>query len=219
MLHRCGPRKLAKTLALCLERWADIQVEQAFVSSPTSPSATQSFHRTHFPIRTHSTPASTLLGEIPLGLSPQPVVGYHPEQELTIQPRGTASIAPFLIVDDNDVNLKILSAYLSRKSLPFCTASDGLLAVAAYKESRGQFSAVFMDIQMPRMDGISATRAIREYESQEELQAVTVVALTGVVTEEKQKEAEASGFNEFFAKPVRLKALDGILERTARLVG
>jgi CheY-like chemotaxis protein len=68
------------------------------------------------------------------------------------------------------------------------------------------------------MDGIAATRTIREYERQEKLEAVTVVALTGLATEEKQREAEASGINEFFAKPVRLKALDGILERTARAI-
>jgi CheY-like chemotaxis protein len=128
----------------------------------------------------------------------------------------TVEIAPFLIVDDNHINLKLLSAYLSRKSYPFTTAVDGVLAVEAYKAARGHFSCIFMDIQMPRMDGIAATRAIRQYELHENLPAITVVALTGLASEEKQREAEASGVNEFFAKPVRLKALDGILERTAK---
>jgi CheY-like chemotaxis protein len=129
-----------------------------------------------------------------------------------------AAVAPFLIVDDNEINLKLLSAYVSRKSYPFVTAVDGVLAVKAYTAARGRFSCIFMDIQMPRMDGIAAARAIRKYEHEECLDPVTVVALTGLVTEEKQREAEASGINEFFAKPVRLKALDAILERTARPV-
>ena len=142
-------------------------------------------------------------------------VSPHPTTGLS----QNVQIAPFLIVDDNDVNLKLLSTYLSRKSYSFATAVDGENAVEAYKAARGNFSCVFMDIQMPRMDGIAATRIIRDYELEEGLEAVTVVALTGLATEEKQKEAEASGINEYFAKPVRLKALDVILERTARAVG
>jgi CheY-like chemotaxis protein len=128
-------------------------------------------------------------------------------------------VAPFLIVDDNYINLKLLATYLSRKSYPFVTAVDGILAVEAYRAGHGNFSCIFMDIQMPRMDGITATRAIREYERQQQLPAVIVVAMTGLASEEKQREAEASGVNVFLAKPVKLKALDGILERAARTVG
>jgi CheY-like chemotaxis protein len=102
---------------------------------------------------------------------------------------------------------------LTRKSLPVVTATDGLLAVEAYQKSNGCFSCVFMDIQMPRMDGIAATRAIREYEREAGIPAVMIVALTGLATEEKQREAEASGVNGFFSKPVRLKGLDGILAK------
>jgi CheY-like chemotaxis protein len=150
---------------------------------------------------------------------PLEVESPRPAPPLAAGPASPANVAPFLIVDDNYVNLKLLSSYLSRKSYPFTTAVDGVFAVEAYKATRGNFSCVFMDIQMPRMDGIAATRAIREYERIEKLQPVTVVALTGLVTDEKQREAEASGVNAFFAKPVRLKELDGILERTAKPMG
>ena len=210
----------------------------------SSPShlAARAHVQSSLPIRTQSTPSTPPQSETSLSVSDGPSCASHnppierqqPEHyqyrsskpleeeipHLTL-PRSpglpsTSHFAPFLIVDDNNVNLELLSAYLSRKSLPFTTAVDGLLAVSAYKTARGNFSCVFMDIQMPRMDGIAATRAIREYEHQENLEAVTVVALTGLATEEKQREAEACGINEFFAKPVRLKALDGILERTAK---
>jgi CheY-like chemotaxis protein len=224
---------MAKMVALCLDRWAAIQVEEAM----QEPSASRS------PISTlpQASTSISLLTEPSVGTSdspstPLPSPAIHDQQPepptsplsnlrkagLRRPAPGLANIAnlahnaPFLIVDDNDVNLKLLSAYLARKSYPFMTAVDGIVAVEAYKAARGNFSCIFMDIQMPRMDGITATRLIREYERKHALEAVTVVALTGLATEEKQKEAEGSGINEFFAKPVRLKALDVILERTAR---
>jgi CheY-like chemotaxis protein len=224
---------LAKTLTLCLDRWADIQVEQAIQEASLSSLVAPVTVRSTLPIRTQLT-ISASIQSAPSPDSPNPPNQHQQLKNLPFRPsnpigaeffrpaaRLTAAghVAPFLIVDDNDVNRKLLSAYLSRKSFPFTTAVDGLLAVEAYKATRGNFSCVFMDIQMPRMDGIAAARAIRGYERQEKLEAVTIVALTGLATEEKQREAEANGFNEFFAKPVRFKALDVILERTARTAG
>lgn len=222
-----------------------MQVEQAIQGPSPSRLAAPAHVQSTPPERTQSTPSTPLQTELSLNVPDNPspaslnpsIERQQPEHHTFLPskpleaefPRHaspptlglglTRHVAPFLIVDDNDINLKLLSAYLSRKSLPFTTAVDGVLAVAAYKAARGNFSCVFMDIQMPHMDGIAATRTIREYERQEMLEAVTVVALTGLATEEKQREAEANGINEFFAKPVRLKALDGILERTARTIG
>lgn len=105
---------------------------------------------------------------------------------------------------------------MRRQNLPVATATDGALAVAAYEAARGAFSCIFMDIQMPRLDGISATRAIREYEMREGLEAVHVVILTGLANQTNIQEATASGANEFFPKPVRLKLLEPILARTRR---
>ncbi len=231
---------MAKILTLCLDRWAAIQVEQA-IQEPTSshlagPASVQSL-----PEQIGSAPSTSLQSESSLSVSespssaspasPYPPIRRQESERWSSQPREAesprpatsfthcANAAPFLIVDDNDINLKLLSTYLSRKSYPFITAVDGITAVEAYKAARGKFSCIFMDIQMPRMDGMAATRMIREYEREKQLEAVTVVALTGLATEEKQREAEASGINEFFAKPVRLKALDVILERTLRAVG
>jgi CheY-like chemotaxis protein len=230
---------LAKTLTLCLDRWADIQVERAIQeSSPSRALAHPDLTGTHLKL---STPlrSATSLGVFDGPSSAVLIPPVHPQQpenqpsalleltQLESRHRGfpltdglnsAVHIAPFLIVDDNRINIKLLSTYLSRKSYPFTTAADGVLAVEAYKAARGNFSCVFMDIQMPHMNGIEATRAIREYERREHLPAITVVALTGLATEENQREAEAIGINEFFAKPVRLKALDVILKRTAKAI-
>jgi CheY-like chemotaxis protein len=227
-------------LTLCLDRWATVQIEQAIQEQSQSHLAAPAPISSTPPKQTQSTPSTSLQSEpslsvtgVPSSPSPNPSNQRQqsedqpppPSKPLEAEPPRhaagldhTAQVAPFLLVDDNDVNLKLLSAYLSRKSFPFTTAVDGILAVEAYKAARGNFSCVFMDIQMPRMDGITATRMIREFEREEELEAVMVVALTGIVTEEKQREAEACGINKFFAKPVRLNALDVILERTARAV-
>lgn len=69
---------------------------------------------------------------------------------------------------------------------------------------------------MPRLDGVAATRAIREYEAREGLEPVHIVVLTGLATTENIQEAKASGANEFFTKPVRLKALNPILASARR---
>jgi CheY-like chemotaxis protein len=226
---------MAHTLALCLDRWTSSQVDKAI-------EVTSSIHSSlpALPRRVKSSPAPEVQSETHHDVSedPSPTLPDLPiqrqqsEQQSLRTLKSTeakppqsfgsstqkAQVAPFLIVDDNEINLKLLSTYLTRKSYPFATATDGIFAVEAYKAARGNFSCVFMDIQMPRMDGISATRAIREYEREEKLEPVTVVALTGLATDEKQKEAEASGVNNFFAKPVRLKELNIIMERTARLL-
>jgi CheY-like chemotaxis protein len=195
-------------------------VEQAIRGdSPSHPDLQSTLEELPAPVPFQSTPILASNSPIALpNMDSNPTKSPSRSSPRLNLPPSLKQVAPFLLVDDNEVNLKLLSTYLSRKSYPILTATDGILAVDAYIARRGDFSAVFMDIQMPRMDGIAATRAIREYEDKEGLKACVVIALTGLATDEMQKEAEASGVNEFFAKPVRLKGLDDILERTARAV-
>ncbi|KAF2670321.1 hypothetical protein BT63DRAFT_413060 [Microthyrium microscopicum] len=235
----CSPHKVAKTITLCLDRWTDIQAQQAIKDGlPVPNPEARVGARSVSPFLDHpATPKPHVSGKVPAQTqapfdhqlqNPEPGTlskPTEPDSKSNLEsekPSASTSlktppeVAPFLLVDDNDVNLKLLSTYLSRKGYPVIIATDGQFAIEAYQAGRGNFSCIFMDIQMPRLDGIAATRAIREFERQEHLPAVTIVALTGLVTEEKQREAEASGVNEFFSKPVRLKALDVILQREAK---
>jgi CheY-like chemotaxis protein len=75
-----------------------------------------------------------------------------------------------------------------------------------------RIDVILMDINMPEMDGMEATRQIRAYERDHELPPVTIIALTGVASSEAQQEAHASGVNLFLIKPVRLGDLEVVLK-------
>ena len=117
----------------------------------------------------------------------------------------------FLLVDDNPINIKILVSYMKRLGHPYHTASNGLEAVNAFRESLGYYKAIFMDISMPVMDGFEATRLIRECEKQHDLRQCQIIALTGLASASAQTEAFGSGIDLFLTKPVRLKELGQIL--------
>ena len=122
-----------------------------------------------------------------------------------------------LLVDDNDINLKILIASMRNLHCSYITASDGLQAVERYKEAIAQgeshqFEIVLMDISMPIMDGFAATREIRALESQcKSSWPANIIALTGLASAKAQKEAIESGMNMFMTKPVQLTKLRTLL--------
>ena len=71
---------------------------------------------------------------------------------------------------------------------------------------------ILMDINMPVLNGFEATRRIRQFEQDQGLKPITIIALTGQGSASTQQEAYSSGFDLFLTKPVRLKELTSILE-------
>ena len=76
-----------------------------------------------------------------------------------------------LVVDDNPINLQLLNTFMARAQLPYASASDGMEAVTAFKAALTEadqeaFSYILMDVSMPKMDGIEATKEIRAIERQ-----------------------------------------------------
>ncbi len=134
------------------------------------------------------------------------------EQQPATDAPPTAPQAEFLLVDDNQINLMILTSYIRKIGRPFSTAATGLDAVRTFCESPGRYKCVLMDISMPVMDGFEATRRIRAYEREQGLPPAAVFALSGLATASAQQEAFECGIDLFLAKPVRLKELDTILE-------
>ena len=97
------------------------------------------------------------------------------------------------------------------------SARDGLEALHAYQRASSNpsraFKYILMDISMPVMDGLAATRKIREFEKKNKIDPpAVVIALTGLASETAQHEAFQSGFDYFRAKPVNFKDLLRILE-------
>lgn len=117
-----------------------------------------------------------------------------------------------LLVDDNYINLKILSTYMGKLGRSYHAATNGKEAIDAYVRRPDQFVGILMDISMPVMDGLEATRHIRAFESKNQLTAVAILALTGLASDSAYQEALESGVDVFLTKPIRLKALSEVLE-------
>ncbi|KAF2031275.1 hypothetical protein EK21DRAFT_99834 [Setomelanomma holmii] len=117
-----------------------------------------------------------------------------------------------LIVDDNAINLRLLSAWMKRRELPFTEAQDGLQALNTYKSAPRKHDMILMDISMPVMDGMTSTRLIREYEQEHGLVPSHIIALTGLTSVSAKLEAWSSGVDDFLTKPVDFKKLEFLME-------
>jgi CheY-like chemotaxis protein len=118
-----------------------------------------------------------------------------------------------LLVDDNFINLKVLSTYITRRNIGFDAAKNGQEAVDLFlSNSDTPYACILMDISMPIMDGFEATRHIRAHETQKGLTPVPIIALSGLTTEDAQQEAFGSGMDMFLTKPVKLGDLGRLLE-------
>lgn len=250
-MYSVGPRKLAKILILALDRWIAKQV--------ILPAALDVADEIPLPVKTSSSgfgvvlesakPAIPIITRPPLEekVSPNPPtpkpVSYHqpsPPAASPPAPAPTPVPAPkieFLLVDDNAINLKILSSYLHKLGLAYQTATNGQEALDVFKRDPTQCRVVFMDISMPVMDGFEATRHIRAHEAELRkavgvggeagdgedgvlplsLPPAAIFALSGLASSSAQQEAFWSGVDLFLTKPVKLKELGSILRERGML--
>jgi PAS domain S-box-containing protein len=122
--------------------------------------------------------------------------------------------ARVLLVEDNEINRQVAEELLSQAGLEVTTANDGREGVAVVMARPTYFDGVLMDIQMPVMDGYSATRQIRE---QPELEQLPVIAMTANAMAGDRDKALAAGMNDHVAKPIDVSELFGVLERWIRV--
>ncbi|KAL5003041.1 hypothetical protein BDV10DRAFT_180734 [Aspergillus recurvatus] len=116
-----------------------------------------------------------------------------------------------LIVDDNAINLKILATFAAKIGCTYDTATDGLIALNKYKNASRRYDLILMDISMPVMDGIVATKEIRQFEEEMDLKRSRIMAVTGVASTDMQQRAQAAGVDEYLVKPVSLVALKRVI--------
>ncbi|WP_373960678.1 ATP-binding protein [Vibrio gigantis] len=107
-----------------------------------------------------------------------------------------------LIVEDNLMNQKIASFFLEQAGYEYLIASNGQEAVDVITQG-AQFDAVLMDCMMPVMDGITATRAIRQWEFDQQATPLPIIALTASVLEEDIKDCFDAGMNAYLPKPYK----------------
>ncbi|WAJ71106.1 MHYT domain-containing protein [Catenovulum adriaticum] len=111
-----------------------------------------------------------------------------------------------LVVDDIQQNLDLISILLQRQGHQIITARDGEQALLRMNKDT-EIDLVLMDIQMPVMDGLTAASLQREYEAQNNLPPLPIIALTASVMENDRLQAKEAGMSGFANKPVDLKQI------------
>lgn len=114
-----------------------------------------------------------------------------------------------LVAEDNIVNQKVIKAQLSKLGITPKLAVDGSEAVVLFQQE--EFDLVFMDCEMPRIDGFEATQHIREWEKQYNKTPTPVIALTAHVLQEHVDKILASGMSAHLSKPVNVHALQNVI--------
>ena len=117
-----------------------------------------------------------------------------------------------LLVEDNELNREIATAFLSAAGFIVDEAVDGIEAVnILYQAPEDKYDLVFMDIQMPRMDGYMATREIRTFKNNKKAN-IPIVAMTANAFEEDRRKAFESGMDGHIAKPIDMDSIARTLD-------
>jgi CheY-like chemotaxis protein/HPt (histidine-containing phosphotransfer) domain-containing protein len=126
-----------------------------------------------------------------------------------------------LLTDDNAINQKVASRLLQQLGYKADIANNGLEAVQAAE--RTPYDVIFMDVQMPELDGLEATRRIRARQKeaappQHLKQPIVIIAMTANALQGDREKCVAAGMDDYLPKPVRPETLQQVLERHANRV-
>ena len=163
------------------------------------------------------TPAHVLADRAAAAPPPVAIAGSKPEPE-SAAPESVAPLGPrVLLAEDHPTNQRVVSLILGAINADLTIVGDGAQAVAEAEASR--FDVILMDVQMPVMDGLTATRRIREYERAFGLPRTPIVSLTAHALAEHAASSLAAGSDLHLAKPIRpdalLKVMEQVLSGTA----
>lgn len=116
-----------------------------------------------------------------------------------------------LVVEDNAINQKVIIKMLKKMNLTSEVAENGEEAVKAIQNK--EFHLIFMDCQMPVMNGYDATRNIRQVKDTPTPADVSIIALTANATEADRKLCLEAGMDDFLSKPVKSQQLSGMIDK------
>lgn len=142
---------------------------------------------------------------------PTQVVNVDP----TIQDHGTMGVIPstrILLAEDNLVNQEIIKSMLEARGHHVTLVDNGAAAASAARSSTG-FDLILMDVQMPIMDGLSATQAIRSAEKDERRSPIPIIGLTANALAEDVDRCLRAGMGDHVAKPIEWAGLFAAMER------
>lgn len=150
----------------------------------------------------------------------QVLTGVHNEEggwvdsrlpQVPAEPAATVPAAPVrvLLAEDNRINQMLAEALLEKLGLDTECVANGRQAVEAVQ--KGNFALVLMDVNMPLMDGLQATREIRALEGQKAV--IPIIAMTASAMDEDRQRCAVAGMNDYLAKPVEAEELQRLIAR------
>ncbi|KAF8420252.1 hypothetical protein EV426DRAFT_612987 [Tirmania nivea] len=116
-----------------------------------------------------------------------------------------------LAVEDNPINMRLLSTFLAKKGYPFSTALNGLEALNSVRANRdnGGYDIILMDLQMPVLSGTETTREVRSLERCDPaFKKAYIIAFTGLAAAIDRQDAFLAGVDAFVVKPAKFRALE-----------
>lgn len=138
---------------------------------------------------------------------------YKQEEQKDTSAQGAELIKGkrILLAEDNDLNAEIALFILRNMGLEVERVEDGAQCVSTLEQQpAGTYDLIFMDVQMPKMDGYTATQNIRALDDKEKA-AIPIVAMTANAFAEDRERALAAGMNGHIAKPIDVKKLEQVL--------
>lgn len=123
----------------------------------------------------------------------------------------TTGQTAILIVEDNPANQKVLTMQLAHLGFQADVVSSGQAAIEKLTRTGHGYRLVLMDVQMPGMDGLTATRMIRGWEH-DQPSHVRIIAITAGATHDDHDNCLKAGMDDFLTKPLRLDTLRAILD-------
>ena len=122
-------------------------------------------------------------------------------------PRGEKRQLNILLAEDNPVNQKLAEKMLTKSGHRVAVAGNGKKAFHIYNASPQKIDLIFMDVQMPEMDGLESTLAIRNFEKEKDLTRIPIVAMTGQAMEGDREKCLETGMDDYIVKPINKSVL------------
>jgi two-component system, sensor histidine kinase len=121
-----------------------------------------------------------------------------------------------LLAEDNPVNQKVAKRIFEKMGYSIDIAANGIEVLEAIQKQ--SYDLIFMDVQMPEMDGLEATRQIRAMEQNDQIKAksIQIIAITANAMHDDRERCLASGMNDFIAKPFKVEQIQTAIEKWGR---
>ncbi|CCT73377.1 related to histidine kinase [Fusarium fujikuroi IMI 58289] len=238
----CGPRKLAQVFSRCLNRIGEVReddnnrnpIQSAQTdgkqskeqNTPDREDATEQMNsKLHQDKNNKRVRAETTTSPLPRGKEEQsrPKNDSRNNGQNNEKKEKMSGKAHVLLVDDNKINLNLLTMFMKKCGFSYEEAENGEEAVDTFKKStigdaepgaavKKHFDYILMDISMPVMNGIEATKRIRKLETEYKVPRTTVFALTGLASADARLDAMSAGVDLFLPKPVKFAELKTMIE-------